>query len=68
MTGSGHVWTAATGLGIFLAFEAWNGIESFAVRVGAMDLSDALVEPAYFDLHGVQLRNNRLTGEARVAR
>src|SRR5262249_24555080 len=33
-----------------------------------MGLTDALVEPAYFDLHGVQLRNDRLTGKARVAR
>src|SRR5215470_6815408 len=33
-----------------------------------MGLSDALVEPAYFDLHRVQLRNDRLTGKARVAR
>ena len=33
-----------------------------------MGLSDALVEPAYFDLHRVQLCNNCLTGKARVAR
>src|SRR5262249_30919957 len=33
-----------------------------------MGLSDALVEPTYFDLNGVQLRNDRLTGKARVAR
>ena len=32
-----------------------------------MGLSDALVEPTYFDLNGVQLRNDRLTGKARVA-
>ena len=33
-----------------------------------MGLSDALVEPADLGLHGVQLRNDRLTGKARVAR
>ena len=33
-----------------------------------MGLRDALIEPAYFDLHRVQLRNNRLAGKARVAR
>jgi hypothetical protein len=44
--------------------KAWNRIQSFAGRVGATDLSDALVEPAYFDLHGVQLRSDRLTGKS----
>src|SRR6516164_10155246 len=32
-----------------------------------MGLSDALVEPTYFDLRGVQLRHDRLAGKARVA-
>src|SRR5262249_52020014 len=44
------------------------GSEPFAFRVGTMDLSNALVEPTPFDLNGVQLRNDRLTGKARVAR
>src|SRR5215813_3934931 len=32
-----------------------------------MGLSDALVEPTYFDLNGIQLRDDRLAGKARVA-
>jgi len=31
-----------------------------------MDLSEALIEPAYFDLYRVQLCNDRLAGKARV--